>query len=76
MNTAAASNLGPWLTIKATSFLPEDLSPAETPLAKNPFAAVTLISDQPNLKFDPSHTLDSYFELLVHSRLLLNYQAR
>ena len=56
VNTAEASNLGPLLTINATSFFPDDFSPAETPLAKNPFAAVTLISDRPNLKFDPSHT--------------------
>ena len=42
VKTAAATSDGPSLTTSATSRPPLSLRPAATPLARNPFAAVTL----------------------------------
>ncbi len=42
VNTAAAAALGPWLTTRARSGEPELFSPACTPAARKPAAAVTV----------------------------------
>ena len=42
VKTPAAAASGPSLTTRATSFAPVDLSPAATPAARKPWAAVTL----------------------------------
>src|SRR5215203_7245305 len=42
VKTAAAASSGPSLTTMATSGSPEDLRPAATPEARNPFGAVVL----------------------------------
>ncbi len=44
VNTAAAACSGPSLTTSATSSSPLDFSPAATPAARNPWAAVTLMA--------------------------------